>query len=275
MKLKVNFLDKQLLKDYLSVLSLISIICSFFFIAIDLPDGLKVKVIIILSIILFLAIIYLVMWLCANLSKSVSLKINNSTIDVKIGDIFTEKEFKVIAFNEYFDSQVDNKIIAENTLNGIFLKNKIKDIKKFDNLINTNLHLESKVIGNNKGRINGKKKKYRLGTIFQYDDYLLTALSKFDDENRAYLYMHDFISFLLNFWNEIDIVYAGRSVSIPLLGSGITRFKEYTTITEQEILDLIIWSFKVSKIKFTYPSKVSIIIHESMKDKINFYKIKE
>ncbi len=275
MKLKVNFLDKQLRKDYLSALSLISVICSFFFIAIDLPDGLKLKVIIILCIILLLVVIYLFMWVRVNLSKSVSLQINNSTIDVKIGDIFFEEEFKVIAFNEYFDTQVDNKIIAENTLNGIFLKNKIKDIKKFENLINTNIHLESKVIENNKGRINGKKKKYRLGTIFQYDDYLLTALSKFDDDNRAYLYMHDFINFLLNFWNEIDIVYAGRSVSIPLLGSGITRFKEYTTITEQEILELIIWSFKVSKIKFTYPSKVSIIIHESMKDKINFYKIKE
>lgn len=52
-----------------------------------------------------------------------------------------------------------------------------------------------------------------------------TLLQKFDDENRAYLFIQDYVSFLLNFWNEIDIIYAGRSVSIPLLGSGITRFK--------------------------------------------------
>ena len=87
--------------------------------------------------------------------------------------------------------------------------------------------------------------------------------------------MKDYVSFLLNFWNEIAIIYAGRSVSIPLLGSGITRFKENNTISEQELLELLIWSFKVSRIKFTYPSKVSIIVHKSKKDKINFYNLKE
>ena len=70
-------------------------------------------------------------------------------------------------------------------------------------------------------------------------------------------------------------MYAGRSVSIPLLGSGITRFKEYNMISDQELLEMLIWSFKVSRIKFTYPSQVSIIIHNSKKDKINFYKLKE
>jgi len=87
--------------------------------------------------------------------------------------------------------------------------------------------------------------------------------------------MNDYINFLINLWNEIDIIYAGRSVTIPLLGSGITRFKEYNEITEQELLELLIWSFKLSRIKFTYPSKVSIVIHESKSDKINFYKLKE
>jgi hypothetical protein len=87
--------------------------------------------------------------------------------------------------------------------------------------------------------------------------------------------MNEFINFLLNFWNEVDIVYNGRSIVIPLLGSGLTRFKNYEMITDQELLELLIWSFKVSKIKFTYPSTVSIIIHESKKDKINFYKLME
>ncbi len=71
----------------------------------------------------------------------------------------------------------------------------------------------------------GKNFKYKLGTIFQHNNYLLTAFTRFDKDNRAYLGMNDFINFLLNFWNEIDIIYAGRSISIPLLGSGITRFK--------------------------------------------------
>ena len=46
-------------------------------------------------------------------------------------------------------------------------------------------------------------------------------------------------------------------------------------ISEQELLELILWTFKISKIKFTYPSKLIIVIHPSLMDKINLYKIKE
>ncbi|KAB1438693.1 hypothetical protein F7O84_14305 [Candidatus Galacturonibacter soehngenii] len=106
-------------------------------------------------------------------------------------------------------------------------------------------------------------------------DYIFTAFTKFDDDNRAYLYMNDYVNFLLSFWNEIDIIYSGRSVVIPLFGSGITRFKEYDTITEQELLELLIWSFKISKIKFKYPSKATIVMHKNLFDKINFTKLKE
>lgn len=87
--------------------------------------------------------------------------------------------------------------------------------------------------------------------------------------------MSDYINFLMNFWNEVDVVYSGKSVSIPLMGAGITRFKEYGNITDQELLELLLWSFKISRIKFTYPSVVTIIIHENKSDKINFYKLKE
>jgi hypothetical protein len=271
MKLKVKLHDSKLFKNYLEVLSVISLICSFAFIVITIPDCLKLLVGIVL--ILILLIIYLIMWINANIQNKAILNINNSTMNIKTGNIFEEDELKVIAFNEYFDTIVDNKIIAESSLNGIYIKSKVNNINELDNLINDDADLNAKVLDVNNNRPGGKKKKYRLGTIYQNNDYLLTAFTKFDNENRAYLYMNDYVNFLLNFWNEIDIIYAGRSVSIPLLGSGITRFKEYDTVTEQELLELLIWSFKVSRIKFTYPSTVSIIIHESKKDKINFYKL--
>jgi hypothetical protein len=64
----------------------------------------------------------------------------------------------------------------------------------------------------------------------------MVAFSKFDNDNRAYLKMRDYIDTLIKFWNEVDIIYAGRSVSIPLFGSGITRFQDYSSISEQELL---------------------------------------
>jgi len=273
MKIKVKLLDYKLLKKYLKVISVLSILCSFAFLVITIPDCLKVLVGIVLIIIL--ALIYIIMWILANVKNNTTLTINNSTMVIKIGNIFEEDGLKVIAFNEYFDTVVDNKIIAESSLNGVYIKTQVDDVNELDNLIRTDSHLAENALDINNTRPYGKKQKYRLGTIFQNNDYLVTAFTKFDNENRACLSMNNYINFLLNFWNEIDIIYAGRSVSIPLLGSGITRFKEYNTISEQELLELLIWSFKVSRIKFTYPSKVSIIIHESKRDKINFFTLKE
>lgn len=214
------------------------------------------------------------MWVRANLSNNVKLKINNSTVRVRVGNIFEEGELKVIPFNEYFDTRVDNRIISESTLNGIYINQLVEDVGELDHLIDTDPRLIEKVISINNQRPEGNKKQYKLGTIFQHGDYLLTTFSKFDKSNRAYLYMNDYINFLLSFWNEIDILYGGRTVTIPLLGSGITRFKEYNMISEQELLELLLWSFKVSRIKFAYPSHVSIVIHEFKKDKINFYKLR-
>jgi hypothetical protein len=275
MKIKVGFFDKKLITRYLCVLTVISLFCSFAFIAIKLPDETDTRFTIGVIILSFLFATYLIMWLRANRQLETSLSVNNSNITVKLGDIFEEEGLKAIAFNEYFDTQVDEKIIASNTLNGIFLNEKINDIQALDNQIENDDILAQKILKVDGFRHYGKKKKYSLGTVFLNGDYILTAFTKFDSDNRAYLNMTDYINFLLNFWNEIDIIYAGRSVSIPLLGSGITRFKEYNTISEQELLELLIWSFKVSRIKFVYPSKVSIIIHPSKKDKINFYKLKD
>lgn len=271
MKWKVKLFDKKLRKNYLEKLTILSTFFSFLFLVIEIPDECKLYSGI--GLLIIFVIIYYLIWLSANNQTETTLNINNSTLIVKIGNIFDEESLKVIAFNEYFDTQVDNKIIADNSLNGMYIKSKVTDVRLLDTLIDTDVSFNEKILSTNDTRTCGKKKRYRLGSIYQYNDYLLTAFSKFDDDNRAYLNMNDYINFLLNFWNEIDIIYAGRPISIPLLGSGITRFKEYD-IPEQELLELLIWSFKISRIKFTYPSNVSIIIHESKKDKINFYNLK-
>lgn len=220
---------------------------SFAFIVVEIPDNCKGWAGVGLGLALFL--IYAFMWARANFQNKTTLSINNSTVIIKTGDIFEEDGLKVIAFNEYFDTQVDAAIIARNSLNGRYI-NSIGDVGELDKRMEMDVKLNAKTIQNNESRASGKKKKYALGTVFQNDDYLLTALTKFDNDNRAYLSMSDYINFLLNFWNEIDIIYAGRSVSRPLLGSGITRFKGYDTISEQELLELLIWSFKITRAYF-------------------------
>ena len=96
-------------------------------------------------------------------------------------------------------------------------------------------------------------------------------MTKFDDDNKAKISQKEFLEFLLEFWENIDIKYNNRKIIIPLLGSGITRFERI--IKPQELLNQMIWIFKLSQISLK--SGLKIIIHENMKEQINLYEIKE
>lgn len=88
--------------------------------------------------------------------------------------------------------------------------------------------------------------------------------------------MQEYINFLLAFWNEINRLYAQRTVSVPVFGAGITRFRNgFEDIDINELLQIMVWTFKVSKIKFAYPAKLQIIIHEDLLKKVNLYELKE
>ena len=203
--------------------------------------------------------------------------IGNSNVIIRIGDLFKETDLKVIAFNEYFDTQVDERIIASRTLNGKFINEYVNNIVELDKSIEDDPILIPQRLTMNTTRTSGKKQKYKLGSVHEYNGYLLTAFTRFDNDNRAFLTMQDYINCLLNFWDQLDIIYANRSVVLPLIGTGITRFKDCdnnaTNMTEQEKLDILLWTFKVSRIKFNYPTELTIVIHSSIQDKINFYKI--
>lgn len=270
MKIKVSLFNSRLIKDYLAAVSVLSAFSAFITIAIDLPHN----IVVVMVVAGVLGTIFVYMWVKANLQKTARLKFNNSILEVKVGDIFKESGLRVIPFNEFFDTLVDESVISSNTLNGKFLKY-FANPADIDDVVTNDPRLVKRIIEKDIVRSAGKSTKYEIGTLCPFGEYLLLAFSKFDEDHRAHLSMREYITCLLNFWNQVDIIYSGRSVAIPLMGSGITRLDNYNAITEQELLEIIIWSFKVSRVKFTYPSKVSIIIHESIIDKINFYKLEE
>ncbi len=271
MKIKVSLISRTLRKRYLILVSGVSVFASFFFVAIEVPDDSKIYVLIGIAAALVLG--YVILWVTANNTTSKRLNINGSPLEIKIGDVFKEGELRVINFNEYFDTVADDKLISKNSLNGKYLEDHVTDIVALNEAIASDDHLTEMKLDENTGRKSGKKIPYKLGSIHVDNDYLLVAFSKFDKDNKAYLYMRDYINCLMTFWGEVDRVYASKSVAMPLMGAGITRFKD-ANVSEQELLELLIWSFKVSRVKFRHPAKVTIVIHESMKDKINFYELK-
>lgn len=231
-----------------------------------------------LLILIFITILWFLYSLIKNYRlKEASLNIDGSKIEIKEGNIFSypRNVYKVIAFNEFLDTCVDDKIISSRSLNGQYLKNFCSDIEELDQKINQDPHMQSKIIGRNVERpLGGKDTRYQLGSIYKEMDFFLVAFSKFDAENKAGLKLHEYANCLINFWNEVNNLYSQHEVVVPLLGSGITRHKDFDA-TSHQLLEVMLWTFKISKVKFREPAKITILLHKSHYEKINFYKLKE
>ncbi|WP_193763712.1 macro domain-containing protein [Hafnia paralvei] len=270
---KVNFFDTRIVKKFSDYTSTISTIFSLLLIFIDIPTENKITLGVIFLFIL--SLLYFGIWLKSNNLMEVNLDVEGSIVTVKAGDLFQQDGFKVIAFNEYFDTQVDDNIISHKSLNGLYIDNHLSDsIPDLDERISNFKFDEDEILEVNHQRKMGKKQKYSLGTIFVNEDYLLTAFSKFDDKNRAFLTMPDYLGFLINFWDKVNSIYAQKSVSVPIFGSGITRIKEHKNISDEDLLKIMLWTFRISEMRFKFPAKLTIVIHNDKIDKINLLDIK-
>lgn len=122
MKVKLNdaVICRKIFNDILILISILGGIALF---DTDLIQNNACTVILVCSS--FILGDYIVLLYSANNLKNISLKIANSNFEIRVGDLFEEQGLKVINFNEYFDTLIDNQIIAEKSLNGFFIKNKL------------------------------------------------------------------------------------------------------------------------------------------------------
>ena len=68
----------------------------------------------------------------------------------------------------------------------------------------------------------------------------------------------EYFACLSKLWQEISKYYGQIDVCIPILGSGITRLDD-TSLTQQELLDMMIASYKLSAHKIKAPLKLHIV----------------
>lgn len=268
--MKVKPFNKNLLKDYLSLLSVISIpfgFISIFIEADDVNNSFCISAFIIVLVLAYIFILYK-----SNNIDSLKINIKNNNVIIYYGDILEVKSgVKVITFNEYFDTKADNIIIPRNTLNGKFIsKYYSNNIEALDNEIDEKLKKFNCI---KTDREIGKRNKYEPGTAIEVEgEYILTAFAKCDDDNREYLTKMDYITYLMKFWESIDKLYSQRDIYIPLMGSGICRID--VNLTPQDYLEQIINSLNLSSLDLAYDCEVYIVLSESMKKYIDLYKIK-
>lgn len=282
---KVKFYDKVLWKNYLSVIGVISsfvTLISFFTTAQNLKVNIGYAVI---GFIIILTAVFAKMWWNANQQNCAKLKINNTKIIVQEGDIFEllekepenrEGEISIIGVNDYYDVIVDDRIIAKESLHGKYIKKIVQagKLELLDKVIATDEILNKPDNGmENHERAKGKKIRYSIGSVVEFESYILAAFTKFDENNKAYLSAADYTGFWMHFWENIDEIYAGRTINIPLMGAGITRFRNGKP-SKQELLETMLWTLKISGFHNTYGHKqIKIVIYKSDVEDIDFYHI--
>ena len=185
-------------------------------------------------------------------------------------------ELSVIGANDFYDTLVDDRIVARKTLHGQYIEQirkagKLKQLESTieqDALLNKPEHYQCVP-----GRQAGRKVRYPLGSVVEFENYVLTAFTKFDEDNKAYLSAEEYVGFWMQFWKNIDEIYAGRTLNIPLMGAGITRFRDGKP-SKQELLEVMLWTLKISGFHNTYSDgKVNIVIYRSDVKDIDFYHI--
>lgn len=269
--MKVKPYNKKLLSLYIKIISFIVTFESFFLIFIEINKECRYKFFIGNICVFFIT--YIICIIYSNSIKRKNLKIGNTKFIVKFGDLFLESGLKVIPFNEFFDTQVDENLISKNSLNGKVLTEKIKDIKSLDKYILQNPDCKKNIKNNNVKRIKGKNIQYNLGTCFKYNDIVPLAFSRFDEQNHAFLSQEDYFTCLINFWKELNLIYDGENISIPLLGSGITRGCLFEKSSKQELLNIMIATLKYSNLSFSNDITITIILSKNLSNEISIFDI--
>lgn len=201
--------------------------------------------------------------------RNISIDINGNTVNIVEGNLFAFNGLKVIPFNEYFDTKVDDCIIAHKSLNGIFVDDYAGDLQELERVIRTveNTSLKAPV------QINGRL-VYELGTVKRFKhEYLLLAFTHFNEQNEAHLSMPEYEKCLFNMWRELSRTYATNPIALPLLGSGITRFDDLPHKSPNELLGCMLCTLKTTRIEFNAP--ITIVLSKPAMRQVNLYKMKE
>lgn len=194
--------------------------------------------------------------------KKAKIEGNNYSIVVEYGDLLDIKDGqKLINFDECYTSTVGigPADIKKGTVCGQYL------------LKHPDLDVQALLIASGIKPCRRKSKYnnsvcYEPGTIVANDDDLLMAFTKLEANGKSMKFtVEEYLKCLSLLWEEIDNNYNNKDVYIPVLGSGVARFENGTSqsISKQELVDLMISSYKLSPYKLKNNNTLHIVCRRS------------
>ena len=194
---------------------------------------------------------------------NIPIKHTNSEINIQFGDIFKTDGVRVTAVNEFFDSELGVPV-SEKSLHGMLISKCFGGHSEtFDKIVSEQLkEISSDYMEERK---HGKKYKYPIGSSVEFiadgNRYLCFALTHTDiNTSKAYADVSVLWKALNGLWNKARVVLSGDSLSIPLIGNGLSGIG----LPPKDLLMLLILSIITESKKQVIGNCINIILHKEL-----------
>jgi len=198
-----------------------------------------------------------------------------TTITIKVGDLFDEKSHLVIGFSDTFDTELGDLISAD-SVQGQFLSRQYRgNTEKLDQDLAAALGSRSFVLDDKKAK--GKQKRYPAGTTSTLSGegrlFVCSAYSTLrPDTYMAESNIDQIWLSLGNIWEELRVKGEQRPVAMPVVGSHLARVGGSTCAT---LIRLILLSYFVHSRVTPISRHFTLVIAEKDLDRVNLVDIAE
>ncbi|MBQ2657605.1 MAG: hypothetical protein IJF87_03420 [Erysipelotrichaceae bacterium] len=215
-------------------------------------ETINVLIVRFLVAVIIYVIVYITYIVIQKNKKKVIVSDENCLIQIEYGDLSAIDDGKVVInFDECFTTNVGDAPadIKPNSVCGQYLINHPTNVQ---DLIDRLGIKAARVASSYK-----KQRSYTPGTIVPNGNYLLMAFAKLDENGLGCLTYDEYLNCLDYLWKQIDLYHGTDDIYMPVLGSGILRFDK--DLTQQDLLNIMIASYRLSPRKMKRPYKLHIV----------------
>jgi len=202
------------------------------------------------------------------------LSVPDTTITIKVGDLFQEDAHLVIGMNDVFDTEKGH-IIKPTSIQGQFLTKMYNDDRtRLDRDIEHALRGVSAWQDNQKTQ--GKNKRYPIGTVATLTvgtkKYFCSAYSRMGSDLKAQSDIKKLSTSLEMLWEEIRVKGQREKIAMAVIGSDLARVG---TASHSNLIKLIVSSFILASRENPITQELVIVIHQSSLEKVNLVELNE